>query len=284
MDKLEIEFAQIIKEQKDTIYTVCYMFSKDAEEVNDLFQEILVNLWKGFPSFRGQSQIKTWVWKVSLNTCISFDRKKRSRAHTIPLNININLYKDNDKDSLQIKQLYERVNRLGLFDRAIVLLWLENLSYEEIGAIVGISAKNVSVRLYRIKEELKRCLISKTTFIMEKYITSPELEEMKQQICLLKGKLEKQTIINDHIIRQAMQQKVSRMHKDAIIMIVVAIIGIPYCFFFFTLAGFSYWLAAATALFLLACMIKLNRNKKKLSHIRSLLGENLVECGKMSCF
>lgn len=156
MDKLEIEFAQMIKEQKDTIYTVCYMFSKDAEEVNDLFQEILVNLWKGFPSFRRQSQIKTWVWKVSLNTCISFDRKKRSRTHTIPLNININLYTDNDKDSLQIKQLYERVNRLGLFDRAIVLLWLENLSYEEIGAIVGISAKNVSVRLYRIKEELKK--------------------------------------------------------------------------------------------------------------------------------
>ena len=156
MDKLEIEFAQMIKEQKDTIYTVCYMFSKDAEEVNDLFQEILVNLWKGFPSFRGQSQIKTWVWKVSLNTCISFDRKKSSRTHTIPLNININLYTDNDKDSLQIKQLYERVNRLGLFNRAIVLLWLENLSYEEIGAIVGISAKNVSVRLYRIKEELKK--------------------------------------------------------------------------------------------------------------------------------
>ena len=137
MEKLETEFAQIVKEQKDTIYTVCYMFSKDAEEINDLFQEILVNLWKGFSSFRGQSHIKTWVWKVSLNTCISFDRKKRSRAQTIPLKMNINLYKDNDKDSLQIRMLYERVNRLGLFDRAIILLWLENLSYEEIGAIVG---------------------------------------------------------------------------------------------------------------------------------------------------
>lgn len=76
MEKLETEFAQIVKEQKDTIYTVCYMFSKDVEETNDLFQEILVNLWKGFSSFRGQSHIKTWVWKVSLNTCISFDRKK----------------------------------------------------------------------------------------------------------------------------------------------------------------------------------------------------------------
>lgn len=115
---------------------------------------------------------------------------------------------------------------------------------------------------------------------MEKYITSPELEEMKQQICLLKEKLEKQTIINDNMIRQAMQQKVSRMHKDAIIMIIVAIIGMPYCFFFFTLAGFSYWLASGTVLFLLACMIKLYRNKKKLSHIRTLLSENLIECGK----
>ena len=115
---------------------------------------------------------------------------------------------------------------------------------------------------------------------MEKYITSPELEEMKQQICLLKGKLEKQTIINDHIIRQAMQQKVSGMHKDTIIMIVVAIIGIPYCFFFFMLVGFSYWLAAGTVLFLLASLVKLNQNKKKLSRIRTLLNENLVECGK----
>lgn len=115
---------------------------------------------------------------------------------------------------------------------------------------------------------------------MEKYITSPELEEMKQQICLLKEKLEKQTIINDNMIRQAMQQKVSRMHKDAITMIVVAIIGIPYCFFFFMLVGFSYWLAAGTVLFLLACLVKLNQNKKKLSRIRTLLNENLVECGK----
>lgn len=82
MEKLETEFAQIVKEQKDTIYTVCYMFSKDVEETNDLFQEILVNLWKGFSSFRGQSHIKTWVWKVSLNTCISFDRKKtKSRTN-----------------------------------------------------------------------------------------------------------------------------------------------------------------------------------------------------------
>ena len=69
--------------------------------------------------------------------------------------MNINLFADTDDDSRQAQMLRERIGRLGVFDRAIILLWLENLSYEEIGAIVGITAKNVSVRLYRIKEQLK---------------------------------------------------------------------------------------------------------------------------------
>jgi RNA polymerase sigma-70 factor (ECF subfamily) len=67
----------------------------------------------------------------------------------------INLYEDTDHDSKQIKMLHERINRLGVFDRAIIMLWLENMPYEEIGAIVGISAKNVGVRLVRIREQLK---------------------------------------------------------------------------------------------------------------------------------
>ena len=70
MEDKEKEFAQIIREHKWRIYTVCYMFSKDADEVADLFQEILINMWKGFPSFRGESSIGTWIWRVRLNTCI----------------------------------------------------------------------------------------------------------------------------------------------------------------------------------------------------------------------
>ena len=117
MNALEKQFAQTAAEHKSTIYTVCYMFSQDADEVNDLFQEVLVNLWKGFESFEHRSDIKTWIYRVALNTCISLDRKKR-------------------------RQATER-------------LWLENLSYEEIGQIVGITTKNVSVRLFRIREQLK---------------------------------------------------------------------------------------------------------------------------------
>ena len=157
MDNLQNEqdFSRIVREHKSTIYTVCYMFSKNEDEVNDLFQEVLINLWKGLQNFRGESDVRTWLYRISLNTCISCDRKKRKRK-TIPLTMNINPFTDSDEDSRQVQQLNRRISQLGAFDRAIILLWLENMSYEEIGEIVGISTKNVSVRLFRIKEKLKK--------------------------------------------------------------------------------------------------------------------------------
>jgi len=154
MQVSEQEFSRLVHEHRSTIYTVCYMFADGADEADDMFQEILINLWQGLPNFRGDSSMKTWVYRISLNTCISIDRKKRSR-HTVPLSMDINLYEDTDADSRQVQQLRSRISLLRPFDRAIVLLWLENMSYEEIGAVMGISAKNVSVKLYRIKEELK---------------------------------------------------------------------------------------------------------------------------------
>ena len=77
MSDKERQFTQLVSEYKRTIYTVCYMFSKDAAEIEDLFQEILVRMWNGFGSFRGDCDVKTWIWRVSLNTCINYDRKKR---------------------------------------------------------------------------------------------------------------------------------------------------------------------------------------------------------------
>ena len=155
MNVSEKEFARIVREHKTTIYTVCYMFSKDKEEVEDLFQEVLIAMWRGFDSFRGESALRSWIYRISLNTCISADRKKHRRADSVRLDMNINLFSDTDDDSRQAQMLRSRIGRLGVFDRAIILLWLENLSYEEIGAIVGITAKNVSVRLVRIREQLK---------------------------------------------------------------------------------------------------------------------------------
>ena len=130
---LETEFQKIVEEHKGTIYSVCYMYSKDPDEVNDLFQESLVKVWQGLPSFKGKSSLKT-----------------------VPLSMDINLFEDKDANAKQVNMLKARISKLRPFDRAIVLLWLENMSYDEIAAVVGITPKQVSVRLFRIKEQLKQ--------------------------------------------------------------------------------------------------------------------------------
>ena len=155
MNITEREFTQLVQEQKSTIYTVCYMFARDKDEAADLFQDVLLTLWKGIGKFRNDSEISTWVYRVSLNTCISADRKKR-KMPTTRLDMNIDLFDDDDTDSRQIQVLRQRIQRLQPLDRAIVLLWLESLSYQEIADIVGLTPKNISVRLTRIRLQLKQ--------------------------------------------------------------------------------------------------------------------------------
>lgn len=131
------------------------MFSKDHDEVADLFQEALVNLWKGFERNDKYDNLRGWIYRVTLNTCISLDRKKRSRAE-VALSTGIDLFDPDNENAKQADMLHSRISRLQPFDRAIVLLWLEDISYDEIGSILGISTSNVAVRLYRIKEQLKQ--------------------------------------------------------------------------------------------------------------------------------
>ena len=154
MNPKEQQFAQVVKDNRSTIYSVCYMFSNDADEVADLFQEVLVKLWNGYDSFQGKSDIKTWIYRVTLNTCITIDRKKRRRNRAM-LSMDVDYFDSQEQETAQVRILHERIARLQPLDRAIILLWLEQISYGEIGEIVGISAKNVSVRLARIRVQLK---------------------------------------------------------------------------------------------------------------------------------
>lgn len=155
MNTKEQRFSKLVKEHEQTIYTVCYMFSRDAGDVDDLHQEILLRLWQGYDGFEGRSDIKTWIYRVALNYCINF-RDKRRREQTRRMTVRGSDSSDSDLEKrMQIKQLYQRINKLGLVDRSVILLWLEGLSYEEIGEILGISVKNVSFKLVRIKERLK---------------------------------------------------------------------------------------------------------------------------------
>ncbi len=155
MKENEQQFTDIVRCNRSTIYTVCYMFSKDNDEVADMFQEVLIRLWNGMESFDGRSNIKTWIYRVALNTCITIDKRKK-RNHKTQLSMDIDYFNSREVKSEQAQFLHQRISCLQPLDRAIVLLWLEEISYDEIAAIIGITAKNVSVRLVRIREQLKR--------------------------------------------------------------------------------------------------------------------------------
>ena len=150
----EHQFELLVQEHKRTIYTVCYMFSHNKAEIDDLFQEILIRLWNGFDHYEGRSSARTWIYRVALNTAINQDKKQRRRIETVPLTVDIDPFEADNPKTGQVRKLHDLISQLELIDRSLVLLWLEGISYDEIGAIIGITPNNVGVRLGRIKEKL----------------------------------------------------------------------------------------------------------------------------------
>ncbi len=148
------DFQLIVEENKAMIYSVCFMYGKSREETDDIFQEVLINLWKSLKTFRKESDIKSWIYRIALNTCISYKRKKRIK--TEPLEETSKVYQQDTSIGRQTSALHKRISLLEPIDRALVLLWLEDMTYEEIGMIIGVSTKNVGVRLVRIKDKLKK--------------------------------------------------------------------------------------------------------------------------------
>ncbi|MBQ4477277.1 MAG: sigma-70 family RNA polymerase sigma factor [Bacteroidales bacterium] len=153
-EQKERDFEKLVQEHRQTIYSVCYLFANDRQEADDLAQEVLIHLWQGFENFEGRSSAKTWVYRVALNTCVTLDKRQRRRPDCMPLEVDIDFFADEDAYPAA-NRLHNRIAKLHPFDRALILLWLEDLPYDEIAAILGISVDNVSVRLVRIREKLK---------------------------------------------------------------------------------------------------------------------------------
>ena len=154
---IEKEFLNMFEAQKRTIYKVCYIYANDQDNLNDLFQETVLNLWKSFPRYRGDSNITTWVYRIAMNTCITFLRRSNTRPQTIPMTANMaSMMADDDETAGMLQELYKLINQLGKLERALILLWLEERSYQEIADILGISKNNVAVKLNRVKEKLKK--------------------------------------------------------------------------------------------------------------------------------
>ncbi len=154
--KNEKEFEKVVNEHRSTIYSICYMYAPSPSDVDDYAQEVLVNLWRGFGDFRGESNIKTWLWRITINTCITFMRKSKRSVKSTTLGESISHVASDDKDQRQIETLYERISRLDRLEKAIILLWLESMSYDEIAQIMGLTVPTVATRLKRIREKLKQ--------------------------------------------------------------------------------------------------------------------------------
>ena len=156
----EKEFLEQVARNQNIIHKVCNMFYQDEDDRRDLFQEITIKLWMGHKSFAGQSALTTWMYRVALNTAITLKRKKKKIQETQSLHPNIPAYVEEEGGVSQheIDALYKAINKLEAIDRAIILLYLEEKSYEEIAEIMGITRTHVGVKITRIKKKLEKNL------------------------------------------------------------------------------------------------------------------------------
>ena len=155
MDEKEKSFLDMIDLYKRLIYKVCYMYSSSEHTPDDLFQDVTLNLWKAFSNFRHESSHETWIYRIALNTCISQLRKQKSKPAFIPLNVEIDVISENYDES-RLTEMYNMIKKLDSVEKAIVFLYLEDKSYDEIATMIGITKSNVGVKLSRIKEKLKQ--------------------------------------------------------------------------------------------------------------------------------
>ena len=156
----EKKFISLINEHQGLIHKVCIMYENDPDVRNDLFQEIVLQLWKSFSSFRGESKISTWMYRIALNTAISGYRKQTRLLKTEDLremHLNISDAGSDDHDE-NFQKLQWAIRQLSEIERAMIMMALEEIPYEEIAETIGITQNNVRVRMNRIREKLKKLM------------------------------------------------------------------------------------------------------------------------------
>jgi RNA polymerase sigma-70 factor, ECF subfamily len=157
----EQKFISLINEHQGLIHKVCFMYESDREVRNDLFQEIVLQLWKSFPTFRGEAKITTWMYRIALNTAISGYRKQTRNVKTEDLDevhLNISEQYGADDGEEHAQRLQWAIRQLSEIERAMIMMALEEVPYEEIAETIGITQNNVRVRMNRIREKLRKLM------------------------------------------------------------------------------------------------------------------------------
>ena len=154
--RLHSLFDSTVADHESMIRRICLGYAHTEQDLEDLYQDVLVNIWRGLPSFRSDSSVKTWVYRIALNTCVSTLRIRSKQPQQTSLD-EVILVPDNSQEKKEaIKDLYECISTLGPLDRAIVMMWLDEYSYDEISETIGLKRNNVATRLHRSKEKLKK--------------------------------------------------------------------------------------------------------------------------------
>ena len=153
--KLGQRFLRLVDSYKQVIYKVCFMYATEDETISDLYQEVVLNLWTAFPRFRSESKPSTWVYRISVNTCISRLHHNIRQPKTVSITTSMADLFPEESEREQLKELYQLISQLDELERALILLWLDNKSYEKIAEILGISVSNVGVRINRVKARLR---------------------------------------------------------------------------------------------------------------------------------
>jgi RNA polymerase sigma-70 factor (ECF subfamily) len=159
-ESLRADFVELIEVHKKLIYKVGQMYCKNETDREDLLQDIVYNLWISFPKFEGRSKITTWIYRIALNTAITTFRDNVKRPLNVEYEPFITHLTDDYDDSLDelSSQLYTAINNLGKIDKAIMTLFLENYSYDEISEVVGLTKTNVATKISRIRLKLKKSM------------------------------------------------------------------------------------------------------------------------------
>ena len=148
-------FESTVADHDAMIRRICLGYAHTSQDLEDLYQDVLVNIWRGLPSFRADSSMRTWVYRVALNTCVSTLRLRSRQPPQTSLD-EVILVPDRSQEKKEaVKELYECISTLGPIDKAIVMMWLDEYSYDEIAATIGLKRNNVATRLHRAKERLR---------------------------------------------------------------------------------------------------------------------------------